>query len=171
MSRAPRHALRFVGQAARLAAQHGVRAGVRRAAASTNPALLALEAASAVLDAVGSFIELKEARAVRDGLERETALLRETIATLEERLREERQAVGLHADQTREREAYNDDIREALNGVVRDSLSLVARALRAVNDIHDDDIPDLVAIDAASRDLARAQRGLLHSLTTLQDQP
>lgn len=68
--RVPRQALSLMTNTAVMASKYGLRKGMAKAAAKANPALLLLEAAVSVADAVNSYVKLKEARAHRDGLER-----------------------------------------------------------------------------------------------------
>lgn len=50
----PRHALSFMAATARLAAKHGLKAGIARAAAQANPATMVLEAVTSFAGAVDS---------------------------------------------------------------------------------------------------------------------
>ncbi len=86
--RVPIRALSFTAKAASLAARHGVRRGLQQAAAKANPALLAIEAAVSVADAVNAYLDLRASREHREALLRiipheatRLALEREQIRT------------------------------------------------------------------------------------------
>ena len=66
----PRHALSFLASTAKLAGKYGLKKGAAKAAAKANPALLVLEAATSVADAVQAYLDLREARETRAGLKR-----------------------------------------------------------------------------------------------------
>lgn len=86
--RVPTRALTFTTKAATLAASHGLKEGMRAAAAKANPALLAIEAAVSVAQAVSAYLDLRASREHRDALLRilpheatRLALEREQIKT------------------------------------------------------------------------------------------
>lgn len=171
--RSPRHSIRFVGQAARLAAKHGLRKGVGKAVAGANPALLALEAADAVLGALGSYADLKRSEATRDGLRGEaaairqqTAALRKELDTIHDRLQAERDTLKETLRQAEERADHDDEVRRAVGRVIAACQTAVAEALHAINDAYDEDLPDLDAIDRLQRELQSAQRQLQSALAT-----
>lgn len=169
----PRHSIRFIGHAARLAVKHGLRRGVRKAATGANPALLALEAADAVLGALGSYADLKRSEATRDGLRREaTAIRQQTSAlcdeldTIHDRLQAERETLKERLDQAEERADHDDEVRRAVGRVIAACQTAVAEALHAINDAYDEDLPDLDAIDSLQRELQSAQRQFRSALAT-----
>lgn len=173
--RVPHRALRFVGQAAQHAARHGLRRGAAKAAAKANPALLALEAASSVLDALDSYVTLQTARTRRDGVREETrtlyaesAALAAELATLADRLRVERETLAERLAQAHESTDHDAPIRDALARVTATATTAVAEALHAINDAHDHDLPDLDALDALALQLPRAQRRLFDALALYQ---
>ena len=171
--RPPRYSIRFVGQAARLAVKHGLRSGVRRAGVGTNPALLALEAADAVLGALGSYADLKRSEATRDGLRSEADAIRQQTAalcneldTIHDRLQVERETLKETLLQAEGRADHDDEVRRAVGRVIAACQTAVAEALHAINDAYGEDLPDLDAIDRLQRELQSAQRQLRSALAT-----
>lgn len=86
--RVPTKALTFTAEAAKLAARHGIKRGIDKAVAKANPALLAIEAAVSVANAVSAYLDFRASREHRDALLRilpheatRLALEREQIQT------------------------------------------------------------------------------------------
>lgn len=161
MSTPPRQALRFVGQAAVLASKHGLKRGLGKAAAKANPTTMAFEAAYSVLDAVGSYLKLREARVVRDGLRKE-------MESLDERLRLEREALSESLRMAEERSTQAQEEREILAQIAVDCNTVVSDTLHALNEASSEDLPDLDAIDEIALQLTRSYRQLQAALALYQ---
>ena len=161
MNAPPRQALRFVGQAAVLAYKHGLKRGLGKAAAKANPTMMAYEAAYSVLDAVGSYLELREARVVRDGLRKE-------MASIDERLRLERLALFESLRMAEEQSAQAQEERQILAQIAVDCNAVVSKTLHALNEASSEDLPDLDAIDEIALQLTRSYHQLQDALALYQ---
>lgn len=138
--RIPRHAISFLSAAARLAAKHGLKKGLAKAAAGANPLLLALEAAGSVLEAVDLFIKLKQARTERDGLSEVTRQEAQALQVEREKLAEQIRLAEAEL-------ANHRNVQKRLGSLMLTcscSLSHVWNELRAIRSA---DLPDIVAFD------------------------
>lgn len=156
-TRVPRHALIFMESSARLAAKHGLKKGLMRASAKANPALLAIEAAVSVADAVSSYLNLRAAREHRDGLQR-------LLPYEEERLQLERQQLKEQLDLAKEAIDQRKDIQERL-GKLTLACSRVCRMIwDELEAIRSSDLPDLESFDRQLQSLEGAWTDFRHGL-------
>lgn len=98
--RIPHQALSFGTHTAKLASRYGLKAGLTKAAAHANPAMLVLEAAVSVMDAANAWLELKAARVHRDGLR--TTIPKEKAALEIDRLKLKEEIVLAREDLSQE---------------------------------------------------------------------
>ncbi len=153
----PRHALTFMASSARLAAKHGLKTGLTRAAAKANPALLAIEAAVSVADAVSSYLNLRAAREHRDGLQK-------FIPYEEKRLRLERQQLGEQLDLAKEAIKQRKDIQKRLGELVLACSCVYRTTLDELEAIRSSELPDLEAFDRQLQSLEGAWTDFRHGL-------
>ena len=136
----PRHALTLMASSAKLAAKHGLKKGLSKAAAKANPALMVIEAAVSVAEAVNSYLQLRKAREHRDGLQR-------LIPHEEERLRLERQQLAEQLDLAKEEIAQKKDIQRRLGELVLACGRACRTTWTELHAIRNSDLPDLEAFD------------------------
>lgn len=153
----PRHALTFMASSAQLAAKHGLKKGLTRAAAKTNPALLVIEATVSVAEAVNSYLKLRSAREHRDGL-------RKIIPHEEKRLRLERQKLRVQLDLANEEIAQRKEIQRTLGELVLVCSQVLRTIWDELHAIRSSYLPDLEAFDSQLELLEKAWRDLGHAL-------
>ncbi len=153
----PRHALTLMASSAKLAAKHGLKKGLSKAAAKANPALMVIEAAVSVAEAVNSYLELRKAREHRDGLQR-------LIPHEEERLHLERQQLAEQLDLAKEEIAQKKDIQRRLGELVLECGRVCRTTWTELYAIRKSDLPDLEAFDKHLRTLEDAWSDLQHAL-------
>ena len=159
----PTRALRFVGTAAELAAQHGLKKGLARAAAKTNPWLLAAEATVQVCLAIQSYSTLKERRAERDMLSRIIPAEAERLAAERERLAGEMDCL------VREAEA-GEAVRQRLRALVAICADQVAAIWADLLIIRGADLPSTEEFEARVDDLTDAWANLTRALGNLHQE-
>lgn len=137
-ARIPRHALSLLGRTARLAAKHGFKGGLTRAASKANPALLVIEAVVSVAEAVDSYLVLARAREHENGLRR-------LIPHEEERLRLERKQLSEELTLAREEVAQKQDMQRRLGALVLLCGRALTLAWAEIHAIRSSDLPDLEA--------------------------
>ena len=156
-TRVPRHALIFMASSARLAAKHGLKKGLRRAAAKANPTLLAIEAAVSVVDAVSSYLNLRAAREHRDGLQK-------LIPYEEERLRLERQQLREQLDLAKEAIEQREDIQRRIGELALACSRVCRTTWDELEAIRSSELPDLEAFDSQLQSLENAWTDFCHVL-------
>ena len=144
--RIPHHALSFSVQATKLAAQHGLKAGLAKAAARANPILLVLGTADSILDAVHSWMNLKEARTHLDGM---TRTLPKEEAALAIDLRKLKEEVTLARDGLRQQQA----LRERIGRINLLCAQICQEILHDLLVIRNADIPDVTRFEQLSEEL------------------
>jgi hypothetical protein len=158
----PRHALTLMANSANLAAKHGLKKGLSKAASKTNPALLVIEAAVSVAEAVNSYLQLRKAREHRDGLQR-------LIPHEEERLRLERQHLEEQLDLAKKEIAQNKDIQRRLGELVLACGRACRTTWTELHAIRASDLPDLENFDTQLRTLEGAWSDLQHALQNFNE--
>lgn len=138
--RVPRHAIRFLGTAAKLAAKHGLKKGLAKAAADTNPVLIVLETATSVLEAVDSFHKLQQARAQRQGL-------RELTRREAEALRLERAKLAEEIDLAKAELARYGQIQKRLGSLMLACSCALSQVWNELQTNRSADLPDIVAFE------------------------
>lgn len=151
-ARIPHQALSFGVQAAKLAARHGLKSGVAKAASRANPVLMALGAAEAVLDAANSWLKLKAARVERDGLK---ALIPKEDATL----KAERQILKEEITLAREDLRQEHEVRERIGKITLLCAQICSELTREMLEVRNSELPDIARFDQLSnqKDLAWAK--------------
>lgn len=158
----PRHALTLMASSAKLAAKHGLKRGLSKAAAKANPALMVIEAAGSVAEAVNSYLQLRKAREHQEGLQR-------IIPYEEERLRLERQQFAEQLDLAKEEIAQKGDIQRRLGELVLACGRACSTTWNELHAIRASDLPDLEAFDHQLRTLENAWSDLQHALQNFND--
>lgn len=153
----PRHALTFMASCAQLAAKHGLRKGLTRAAAKANPTLLVIEATVSVAEAVNSYLKLRTTREHRDGL-------RKIIPREERRLRLERQKLYKQLDLAKEEIAQKKEIQRTLGELVLVCSQVYRMTWAELHTIRSSDLPDLEAFNSQLQSLEGAWTDLYHAL-------
>lgn len=148
---APKHALRFMAGIAQEAQKLGLRKGLGAAAAKSNPVVMVLEAASAIVGVVDSFLQYRTAAAHRDGL-------RDMIPSEAGRLAAERAQLALQIERVRADMDQREQVRDRLVQLVKACVGAVRMAWDELSRLRDDDLPDLNRIDAMTADLDDAWR-------------
>ncbi len=152
----PRHALIFMASSAKLAAKHGLKKGLPRAA-KANPTLLTIEAAVSVADAVKSYLKLRATREHRYGL-------RKFIPHEEERLRLELQQLGEQLDLAKEPIKQEQDIQRRIGELALACSRVCRMAWDELEAIRSSELPDLEAFDSQLQSLENAWTDLRHAL-------
>lgn len=165
MTRIPHQAISFTVHAAKLAARHGLKAGLKKAAARVNPVLLVLDSAASVLDAANSWLKLRAARERRDGLERVIEKDKSRLAIERTRLKEE-------LDLAREALGQDRALRERIGRLVLACAKTVQAITEEMAVLRKADLPDVERFESLSRDMQSSwdqmQAALGHyNLTTL----
>nr|WP_289073654.1 hypothetical protein [uncultured Halomonas sp.] len=156
-TRVPKQALSLLANTAVLASKFGLKKGVAKAAAKANPALLLLEAAVSVADAVDSYIKLKDAKAHRDGLS-------QLIPHEKRRLELERKKLAEQIALTKEELAHKTNIQEQLGRLVLSCSSAYRTAWDELHAIRSSDLPDIEVFDAQFLEIEDAWSGLQYAL-------
>jgi hypothetical protein len=162
MARVPRHALTFLASSAKLAARHGLKKGVGKAAAKANPALMVLEAAVSVADAVNSYMKLRQVREHRDGLRRILPLEEERLQTERKQLAQELELAKSEIDQ-------RGDIQRRLGELTLACASACQTIWDDLHAIRSADLPDLGAFDRKIDELEASWNQLQRALTNYND--
>lgn len=147
--RVPRHAIRLMANTAIYSARHGFRQGAAKAVAKANPALLVIEAAVSVFEAINSYVSLKRAEKVRDSL---AALLPKE----EERLATQRMILQKQIDVAREELAREHLVREVVNKLALACAEYYGIAWKELEAIRLADLPDMAAFDTQLNQLNMA---------------
>ena len=158
----PRQALTLMGSSAKLAVKHGLKKGMTRAAAKANPALLVIEAAVSVGEAVDSFLKLKQAKEHRDGL-------RKVIPHEEERLRLEREQLAVQLEVATEEVNQKKDMQSRLGELVLVCAKTCSLEWTELHAIRSSDLPDLEAFDKHLEMLDTAWSDLRHALNNYNE--
>lgn len=156
-TRVPRQALSLLVNTALMARKFGLKAGAAQAAAKANPALLVLEAAVSVADAVGSYLRLKEARAHLDGLAR---LIPHEKTRLELECKKLAEQIALAKAELSDKSR----IQERLGKVVLACAVVYRTAWNELHVIRSADIPDVEAFDKQFIELEDVWSELQHAL-------
>lgn len=154
----PKHALTFMASAARLATQHGLKAGVTKAAGKVNPTLMVIEAAVSVLEAINSYLKLRKARAHRDGL-------RQVLNHEEERLRLERDKLSDQLDLAKSEIDQRQRIQRRLGELVFACAQACRSIWSELYAIRSADIPDIEAFETEVAKLEDAWGQLQRALS------
>lgn len=160
--RVPRHALTFMATAGRLAMKHGLKKGLGKAAAKTNPALMVLEAAVSVADAINSYLKLREAREHRDGLRR-------LLPHEAQRLRLERDSLQSALDLARAEIDQRQKVQERLGALVLACSLALSTAWEELHAIRASDLPDIEAFDRKVEEMDDAWQQLRRALANYSD--
>ena len=153
----PRHALTLLANSAKLATRHGFTKGLGKAASKANPALLVIEAAVSVADAVNSYLKLREAKAHRTGL-------RELIPHEEDRLRLERHKLIEQLGLAKEEIAQKKDLQRRLGELALACGKAWRTVWTELHAIRTSDLPDLEAFDRQQQVLEDTWADLRHAL-------
>ncbi|MDF3932197.1 hypothetical protein [Pseudomonas citronellolis] len=153
----PRHAFYFTKTFISTASRHGVANGLKKAAAGANPLLMSIEAASAVLGAVDSYLKLRQARAHRDGL-------KTLIPKEEKRLELEREALAQDIDLARREMQHTAIARQAVGRMMLSCVQLTRHCLDELALIRSSELPDLQAFEETLERLMEADQGLRRSM-------
>ena len=146
-----------MASSAKLATKHGLKKGLTKAAVKANPALLVIEAAVSVTEAVNSYLKLRAAWEHREGL-------RGLIPHKEERLRLERQQLSEQLDLAKEEIEQKKEIQRRLGGLVLACGRACGTTWNELHAIRSSDLPDLDAFDKQLRMLESAWSDLRHAL-------
>ncbi|MOA00327.1 hypothetical protein D3C78_1196850 [compost metagenome] len=153
----PRHAFYFTKTFVFAASRHGIAGGLKRATAGANPLLMSIEAASAVLGAVDSYLKLRQARAHRDGL-------KVLIPKEEKRLELEREALAQDIDLARREMQQAAAVRKTVGRMMLTCVQLTRHCLDELTLIRSSDLPDLQAFEGTLERLMEADQSLRRSL-------
>ncbi len=160
----PRHAISFLAETAKLAARHGLRDGAAKAAAKANPALLVIEAAFSVAEAVNSYLVLREAREQRDGLRR-------LLPLEEDRLRATQETLRIEIELAKSELGRRQDIQQRLGGLSLICASACGQIWSEIHAIRTAELPALNEFDKKLDDLQRTwnqfRRALAHYSDTI----
>lgn len=135
-----------MASSAKLAMRYGLKRGIRKAAAEANPALMVLEAAVSVAEAVNSYLKLREAREHRDGLLR-------ILPHEEERLRLEREKLEAKLELAKVEIRQHQDIQKRLGELTLVCASACQIMWAELHVIRSADLPDVEAFDRKLDDL------------------
>ncbi|KPN91534.1 hypothetical protein [Pseudomonas nunensis] len=150
----------FMTHTARYAGQYGFKSAVAKAGARVNPALMVLEAAGAVLEAVNSYINLKNAEAHRDGLKK-------TLSSESNRLAIQRQELALILESAKRDIERQADINRRISELVIACAISCKGAFEELLHIRQSDLPDLDAFDRVYEQLEEAHDHLRQALSNL----
>ncbi|MEB2621383.1 hypothetical protein [Pseudomonas sp. YuFO8] len=153
----PRQAIYFTKTFLAASARHGFSGGLKKAAAGANPVLMGIEAASAVLRAVDSYLQLCQARAHRDGL---SALIPEE----QRRLKLERKQLEEDINLARREMAQIALVRQAMGRMTLGCVALTRHCMDELTIIRNSDLPDIQAFEDTLERLMEADRALRRSL-------
>lgn len=137
----PRHALTFMYDSAKLARQYGLKKGVAKASSKVNPALLVIEAAVSVFEAVNSFINLRNAKEQRDGLKK-------LIPHEKKRLQIERELLAEQLNLAKEELEQKRDLQKRLGELVFSCGQACRTALTELHAMRSSDLPDIDDFDS-----------------------
>jgi hypothetical protein len=150
-------------QSAKLASEHGLRKGMAKAATKVNPALMVADAVLSVADCIHSFIQLAEAREIRDCLARENPLLIKKLAAQRQELVEQVEVARKQLDIERQR-------REALAGLVKTCQELFSKTMKLFTEARSADLPQLDELDKLEDRLFEDWHALKGALAFYQGQ-
>lgn len=162
MARIPRHALTFMASSAKLAARHGLKKGMAKAASTANPALMVLEAAVSVAEAADSYLKLRQAREHHGGLRR-------VLPHEEERLRLEREKLDTELNLAKTAIDQRKDIQRRLGELTFVCASACQVAFTELYAIRSADLPDLEAFEKKLDDLETSWNQLRRALANYND--
>ena len=160
----PYRSIQFMAQSGKLAAEHGLRKGMAKAAAKANPALLVVDTVLSIADCIHSFIQLAEAREIRDSLARENRLLVEKLKTQRQELVEQVEVARKKLDIHRER-------REALAGLVKTCQELFSETMKLFTEARSADLPQLEKLEMLEDRLHEDWCQLKRALNVYQGKP
>ena len=140
-----------------IASKFGLKRGIAKAAAKSNPTLLLLEAAVSVSDAVNSYIKLKEARAHRDGLSQLIPHEKDRLELEREKLTEQ---IGLAKKDLVDKSL----IQERMGRLVLACSTAYGTAWNELHAIRSADLPDIEAFDVQQINLEDVWSELQHAL-------
>ena len=158
----PRHALTLMASSAKLATKHGLKKGLSTIPAKANPALLVIEAAVSILEAVDSCLKLKTAKERRRGLEN-------TLPLEEGRLRTQRQQLAEQLHLAKEEVAQKMDIQKRLGQLVYVCGQALNEAFSELHTNRSSDLPDPEAFGSQLLSLESAWANLLRASQNFQE--
>ncbi|WP_373991694.1 hypothetical protein [Duganella sp. BuS-21] len=144
--RLPHQALSFTARAAKLAAQYGLKQGIKKAAARVNPALLVLDTAASVLDAANSWLKLRAARTRLNGLA-------SVIEEDESRLAIERTKLKEELAIAREQLGQDKQIRERIGKLTLLCAKTVQALMQEMATLRKSDLPDVGSFEKLSGEM------------------
>jgi aspartyl-tRNA synthetase len=153
----PRYALTFMAKSGQLAVKHGLKKGLSKAASKANPALLVIEAAASVAEAVNSFYKLSRAKEHRNGLEK-------LIPLEEDRLSAERDQLSEQLEMAKEEINLQKDVQRRLGELVLMCANACKTSWSELEAIRSSDLPDLEAFDEQFEKIESAWMDLRHAL-------
>lgn len=153
----PRHAFYFTKTFISAASRHGIAGGLKKAAAGANPVLMSIEAASAVLGAIDSYLSLRQARVHRDGL-------KALIPKEEKRLELERKALAQDIELARREMTQAAAVRQVVGRMTLRCAQLTRHCLDELALLRNDELPDAQSFDMALERLMEADQGLRRSV-------
>lgn len=153
----PRHAFYFTKTFISAASRHGISEGLKKASAGANPVLMSIEAASAVLGVIDSYLKLRQARVHRDGL-------KALIPKEEKRLELEREALAQDINLARKEMAQAATVRQVVGRMTLRCVQLTRHCLDELSLIRSSDLPDARSFDSAFERLMEADQGLRRSV-------
>ncbi|MBC7190768.1 hypothetical protein [Marinobacter sp.] len=156
-TRVPKQALSLLANTVVMASKYGLKQGIGKAAAKANPALMLLEAAVSVADAVNSYLKLKEAKARRNGLS-------QLIPHEEKRLDLERKQLAEQIELAKKDLAQTSRLQERLGKLVLACSSAYRTAWDELHALRSSDLPDIEAFDAQLIELEDVWGELQHAL-------
>ena len=151
--RIPRQALLLLKNTVVMASKYGLKKGMAKAAVKANPALLLLEAAVSVAEAVNSYINLKEARLHRDGMTR-------FIQHEGKRLELERQKLADQIALAKQELSNNRKVQQRMGELVLACSAAYRLVWDELHAIRSSDLPDLDAFDTQLIELEDVWREL-----------
>ncbi len=162
MARAvPKQTFKLLASISEQVASFGVRKGIASATAKANPALLVLEAAEAVLNAVESFYRYRTATVHRDGLS-------QLLPQEEQRLNAEREKLRLQVASAKAEMEQLQKIQHLLGQLVAACAEAVRGAWKGIDLMRQEDLPDFDGIDERAEHLDEAWGQLQSALTQYQ---
>ena len=161
-TRLPRQALLFTKSFIEHAAKHGLRKGAAKAVARANPALLVIDAAGSVLDAVDSYLQLRKAQERLDGLRRLVPLEEETLAL-------ERDGLRAALDLAVRELAQHRQVRRCIGELVLQCGRASNHCWRELQAIRRSELPDIEAFDRTLVQLEQAQSDIKRTLALFNE--
>lgn len=152
-----RRSLTFAANTASYATKFGLKKGAQKAATKVNPTLLVIEAGISVANAVQSFYQVKEAKAVRDGLE-------DYIPKVKKRLEVERKALIEQAKILKAELELKKEQQAEITKFVLLTMQFYSDAASEIKKVKDSDIIDAKELDQKEKELAKQWRSFQKAL-------